>query len=566
MQAAVSKLARRQVFGTTLVCSSLGAAAYYYRDRWVPQKYAAAPSTLQPPVRRTTIFTAGDGAVIEEKHKYHPFVFKLYSIFRLWLLCFRVVPVCWYLFLSHVGLCPLTFAYEALHDMLVAMGSTYIKLGQWLASRPDIFPPDLCHALSKLFDNAPPHAWASTEAALRDGDVLRHLASIETVPLNSGSVAQVHRGILRDDVDGIPAGTAVAVKVLHPHIREQIAADIAAMRMMINAVEAVVPGAVYFDGQRALSEFSSLIQSQLDLQRECDNLLQFRYNFRDFDGVVFPAPAPSITTRDVLVETFEEGVPLHAFDHRNDPEGACLADIGCHMFLKMLFEDNFTHADLHGGNLLVRRRKERRGPWWQVPASLCSQEIVVLDPGLAVTLSPIERENFIALFGSVACGDGKLAAELMLDRSRNLRKECNREEFVKSIQSVVEIANSNDFKLSDVDFGAVLTQVLTAVRVHGGSIDGNFASIVVSVIIGEALGRSLAPDLNIFAASAPYMMRYLEGTELSGLIEQLRQKYGAASLVKNTWSIYQAPAYVGVAQARVFEIMDWVQTPVVTLA
>lgn len=448
---------------------------------------------------------------------------------------------------------------RAVVPFLTSLGPTYIKLGQWLASRPDMFPKVLCNTLKTLLDRVPAHDWRFTQQAIGIGGLEGVLSSIERSALNSGSIAQVHKAVLAQNTDGVCQGQVVVVKVLHPHIRELIAADLSALHMCVTALEAVVPSLRCLDGRRALGEFGALMQSQLDLRSECDNLLQFRYNFRDFDGVVFPQPMPSLCSSDILVETFEEGTSLHAYDARENEDGECLADIGCHMFLKMLFEDNFVHSDLHAGNLLVRKRLQRKCPWWQIPSSLCSQEIVVLDPGLVTTLSPQERENFISLFACVACGDGKLGAELMIDRKSG--PQCSdRNEFIRKMEKVFDVVGpkSNGFRLSNVDISVVLCQVLETVRSHGALIDGNFAALVVTVVVGEALGRHLAPDFNIFAASAPYMMKYLEGTELLRLVDKLQETYGATTLLADTFSLERTPAYLSVAQSRALETLDWV--------
>lgn len=452
-------------------------------------------------------------------------------------LLLHAIPLAWFALLLRFGLCTKSVVFVSIHDLFVAMGPSYIKLGQWLASRPDIFPPELCRVLSKLFDQAPPHPWSHTERVLREDGVLPHLSSIEKQPLNSGSVAQIHRGVLRDDVDGLSAGTAVAVKVLHPGIRDLILADITSMRMLIRTAECLVPSTRYFDGLTALDEFSSLIVSQLDLRRECDNLMQFRYNFRFFEGVVFPQPAPSISTAEVLVETFEDGQALQSFTAAAEHKE--LADLGCHMFLKMLFEDNFVHSDLHPGNLLVR---DRVG--FVNGDGLPAKELVVLDAGLATQLSAKERDNFISLFAAVACGDGELGATLMLDRKEGA--SCtDREGFTRAMKSIFDMVGPGTpgFRLSNVDLGAVLARIMNTVREYHTPIDGNFAALIVTVIIGEALAKKLNDDFDIFGEAVPFLMQYLRGTELSFLADKLQRHYGYVRFVQETFSPSRACRY-----------------------
>ncbi|CUG92304.1 ABC transporter, putative [Bodo saltans] len=494
-----------QLAATTVLGGSAVFIGFLFHRRHVSVNRPRAPHRITAP------FLTGEVAV----HASVPIKHQIQRFLVLWIRLMQLsIRLSWaVVVLVYSSAAAVNAAHDAMLQFLTECGPTYIKLGQWLASRPDLFSPEMCRVLAKLFDHAPAHSWDHTNKVLRDEGVLVHLASIESMPINSGSVAQVHRGVLRNDVDGIPAGTAVAVKVLHPDIHSTIAADLAIMRLGVRLLEAVVPGAVYFDFRRALDEFGALLQSQLDLRRECDNLAQFRYNFRDFSGVCFPTPAPTITTSAVLVETFEEGIPFQTFIRQGSDEG--LADIGCHMFLKMLFEDNFVHSDLHPGNVLVRKHAK-------------GSKLVVLDPGLVTVLSPVERDNFISLFAAVACGDGDLGAGLMLDRMPRGNDVLDRDKFKLEVKRIFdEVApGTAGFRLSDVDIGAVLSRLLNAVRKHHATIDGNFASLVVTVIVGEGLGRRLDANFNMFEEAAPYMIQYLEAGELKFLAAKLSEMFG----------------------------------------
>ncbi|KEG08635.1 ubiquinone biosynthesis protein [Trypanosoma grayi] len=612
--ARVQSTATRRSFwhlvGVGLVCVGAtggGGALLYYRCVWLREHQRALQlSSMRPPLRRTRPYVAGSGDAggVEVRQKSLPgVVFYGLVTVRLLLLIVCVVPVMWYAFLTYgLGLCSEQVLFAKLRDALTAMGPSYIKFGQWMATRPDFFPPALCASLEKLYDNTEPHRWAHTEKLLRrtfceaaapdakvtknatktiteaDGDGeggggeaaaagigeaqgameshhngLYYLREIETVPVNSGSIAQVHRGVLREEVDGIPAGTEVAIKVTHPYIRECISADVVVMRIFVGLLTFFVPGAAYFDLHRSLREFSSLISSQLDLRQECDNLQQFIYNFRDLPGVIFPKPLPSLCNEDVLIETFEEGQPLQELqsgaDHRD------VAERGCHMFIKMLFEDNFVHSDLHPGNLLLRTNPG--APLYAIsPSSAAAasaagaypdgkvklrHELVVLDPGLVTMLSKEERNNFIALFAAVACGDGDLGADLMLDRmpeaSPSRRRDVSREKFhadMRDIFNLVAPGNSEGFKLSNIRIGPVLGKIMNTLRENQVTIDGNFASLVLTVIVGEGLGRKLTPDFNIFAEAAPYLMALLEDSELRFLAWKLRDTYGTTALLRDS--------------------------------
>lgn len=548
----------KHLFGAGLVltgCGGLGAYVYYRRV-WLPAYYEAARRKNQrPPVRRTPLYVAGtaDGeGLLPEPRTMPTLLFYPYVAYRMLLLFVGSVPVLWYAFLTFgLKLCPRRVLYLKVRAWLASMGPSYIKLGQWMATRPDFFPPELCAVLEELYDNSESHSWANTEKTLRriylEGpskgkNALSCLAEIEKVPVNSGSIAQVHRAVLRDTVDGVPAGTTLAVKVTHPYIREQVAADVAAMRVFVRVANAIIPGFRLFNFDSSIREFSSLIRSQLNLLIECDNIERFRFNFRDFNGVFFPKPLPSLCTEDVLFETFEGGEPLQNVQCSEDNRG--VAELGCHMFLKMLFEDNFTHSDLHPGNLFLRTNSiGNTKEVYPDGKQKLEHELIVLDAGLVTTLSKEERNNFISLFAAVACGDGELAADLMIDRlPANQKGEgagIDRDKFRREMVNIFDMVSpqADGFRLSNVQLGAVLGRIMSVVRETKTPLDGNFSSLVLTVMVGEGLGRKLVPDFNIFAEAAPYMVAFLEDEELYFLANKLRQTYGAAALLRDSMEL-----------------------------
>ncbi|KAK7198940.1 ABC1 family [Novymonas esmeraldas] len=560
----VTSLSRRQVwtFGA-VTTGSCGLGAYvYYRRLYLPEHLREQQRLGMPvPTRQTPVYIAGtplgDG-LLPETRSMPKVIFLFYVAYRIALLFVGCVPVLWYGFLTYgLHLCPENVFFGKILGFLSSMGPSYIKLGQWMATRPDFFPDQMCKTLEKLYDNTEPHKWSHTERLLRSEftegpckghTALRYLSEIEKVPINSGSIAQIHRAKLRESIDGIPAGTELALKVTHPHIREQVSADLAAMRLFVSIGNKIVPGLRYFNLDASINEFSSLIRSQLNLLVEGDNLMQFKYNFRNFTGVIFPTPLMSLSTEDVLFETFEEGRPLQ--DVACSEENNDVAELGCHMFLKMLFEDNFVHSDLHPGNVLLRTNKvDGLRQYYPDGKRKLRREVVVLDAGLVTTLSKDERNNFISLFAAVACGDGELGADLMIDRLppslRDAQDPARRERFKREMKGVFDMVapGTAGFRLSQVQIGSVLGKVMDTVRENCIPLDGNFASLVLTVIVGEGLGRKLSPDFNIFAEAAPYLVAFLEDGELYFLANKLQRTYGATALLRDSVDIVR-PAKV----------------------
>ncbi|KPI86512.1 hypothetical protein ABL78_4414 [Leptomonas seymouri] len=575
----VTSLSRRQVLtfsaATTVVCG-FGGYMYYQKIFLSDFQRQELKRKMPVPVRKTRLYIAGSATgdgLLPEARTMPAVVFYVYAAYRMFLLFVRSVPVLWYGLLTFgLKLCPEKVFYVKFTAFLSSMGPSYIKLGQWMATRPDFFPDEMCATLEKLYDRTTPHSWSHTEKLLRakfkDGpykgqSALRFISEVERMPINSGSIAQIHRAKLRESIDGVPAGTELALKVTHPHIREEVSADLVAMRLFVTIGNKIIPGLRYFNLGASINEFSSLIRSQLNLQVECDNLKQFKYNFRNVNGIIFPTPLGSLSSEDVLFETFEKGQPVQEI--RASKESSDLAELGCHMFLKMLFEDNFVHSDLHPGNVLVRTNSiDGMRQYYPDGKRKLRREIIVLDAGLVTTLSKEERNNFISLFAAVACGDGELGAELMMDRLppslKNKQNHEDRERFKKEMKAVFDMVapGTHGFRLSKVQIGTVLGKVMRTVRENRIPLDGNFASLVLSVIVGEGLGRKLSPDFNIFAEAAPYLVAFLEDEELYFLASKLQSTYGATALLRDASSMVRprkASTYIEMGARKVSNVL-----------
>lgn len=486
-------------------------------------------------------------------------------------------------------------ACEALQRLLITLGPTYVKLGQWMGTRHDLFPTEICHYLSVLCDKAPTHPWEHTERELLAQKVITrqrvkvpkqqsivynrpasatagtphapppstavtattaddgfeevevevketlvdYLESVERLPINSGSVAQVHYAVLKKPIDGVPAGTRLALKVLHPNTREKIWVDVWVLRLLARGLELCYAGCRFADPMVHWYEFSSLLLSQLNFEREADNMDRFQYNFRNIPQIVFPTALRSLTNADVLVETFEIGWKMEDVVVTKK-----MADLGVRMFLKMIFEDNFLHADLHTGNLLLRRRNVTDGTFTndltEGSDSTHVNEIVVLDPGLVTTLSPYDRETVLTTFAAVACGDSDLTAEIALARSPS--NKCQDEAaFKKDIGEIFSMLAPNykdpiqwartGFRMGDIQIGDVMMATLDRMKRHHVSIDGHFASLMTALVVGEAMGKKMNPEYNMFSAAAPYLMTALDGSDLRMLVSKLRDVYGQTAVV-----------------------------------
>jgi predicted unusual protein kinase regulating ubiquinone biosynthesis (AarF/ABC1/UbiB family) len=250
---------------------------------------------------------------------------------------------------------------QLLRKTLERAGPAFIKWGQWAATRADLFPPDFCKELELLHTQAPAHDFPYTEAAIKSafGFELSDLFSdFEHLPVASGSIGQIHRGVLSGAgarLTNMNEGSVVAVKVRHPGVSESIERDFALMMATARVAE-VIPALKTLRLEESLKQFAAPLREQVDLGREGFYLHAFNYNFRKEKNVSFPVPLYPLVAPAVLVETFEQGQHISTYVARGAgaPYNSELAQVGARTMLHMMVVDNLVHSDLHPGNILVR--------------------------------------------------------------------------------------------------------------------------------------------------------------------------------------------------------------------
>lgn len=333
-------------------------------------------------------------------------------------------------------------------------GATFIKLAQWAAARRDLFPDEFCERFGKMHSAAPSHSWKDTESILDQsfGVNWRKNLEVDKHPIGTGCVAQVHKAVLTR-----PTGRRqhVAVKVVHPGLHKAVALDLALMSTVARTIEKVSPQTEWLGIKDTCEEFAFLMNSQLDMRDEAENLRKLTANFAKNPHINFPQPIEGYVKPLVLLETFEVGVPMADFIARGDGRlKRKLAKTGLAAFMQMVFLDNFAHADLHPGNVLVTGDWEDTDEQQETGNSSGGQTtvagnvavavagsvvsvaknihgtvssvftkkkgaLIFLDAGLALTLTNSDRKNFVEIFHAVCTGNGEEVAHLMLERCQS---------------------------------------------------------------------------------------------------------------------------------------------------
>ena len=438
--------------------------------------------------------------------------------------------------------------YKLIRVTMEFMGPSFIKLGQWAASRTDIFSDELCEELGKLHSNVRPHPLDYTEEKLCElfnVDEINDIFDSFTIePVGVGAIAQVHIGKFKENVESLPRGT-YAIKILHPTVREKIHRDLSIMHFWANLINRI-PTMEWLSLPVEVEQFAILMNLQLDLRIEALNLQKFRDNFRHIDQVKFPKPLIEFSNKDILFEEYIDALPMQSFlkvkSEINDiPLCQKVSNPFVNAFLKMLILDDFIHADLHPGNVMLRflrtgrhhrgkpiSTEEEQEESDRVMEELKRNEtdpdrfvtllrdtlrdytpqVCFLDVGLVTELNEANSVNFIDLFNALAVFDGYRAGELMVERSRTPETAIDKEGFAKKVDALVSEVKRQTFTLGSISIGNLLDQMLSMVRTHHVRMEGDFVSVVVAILLLEGIGRQLDPELDLFDRSVPILGEY----------------------------------------------------------
>ncbi|MCO5599358.1 hypothetical protein L7F22_053459 [Adiantum nelumboides] len=414
----------------------------------------------------------------------------------------------WILFMPAVITAPLANVFRGrlrqtwlhlVHRTLEFAGAAFIKWGQWAATRPDLFPRDLCIELTKLHANAPAHKFSYTVQTIERafGKRLNEIfVEFDERPVASGSIAQVHKATLQNSgALGKQKGPmTVAVKVRHPGVTDVIRRDFIIINWVAN-LSTLIPGLKWLRLDESVRQFAVFMLTQVDLAREAAHLSRFLYNFRSWKDVSFPRPVYPLVHPAVLVESYEQGESVQNFiglpeeSHINRK----LAHIGTHTFLKMLLVDNFIHADMHPGNILVRvkRQTKKNG---KVSRARSQPHLVFLDVGLTAELSQRDRNKLLEFFKAVALRDGRTAAQCALEFSKN--QSCpNPAAFVKELETSFAFWGSKE--ADAIHPGECMQELLEQVRRHRVNVAGNVCTVMVTIMVLEGWQRRLDPEFSI---------------------------------------------------------------------
>ncbi|MDH2925259.1 2-octaprenylphenol hydroxylase [Nicoletella semolina] len=381
---------------------------------------------------------------------------------------------------------------------LQELGPVWIKLGQMLSTRRDLFPPEFADQLALLQDAVEPF-----EGKLAREIIEKSLgSSIETwfddfdeTALASASIAQVHTA--KFNQAQAFAGQEVVLKVLRPNIEEAIFADISLMYRLAHWIPKLNVQGKRLRAVEVVREYEKTLLSELDLRKEMRNAMRLRANFEQSEMLYVPQMHTHFCHKNVIVMERIYGIPVAniAELNANGIDMKLLAERGVQVFFTQVFRDSFFHADMHPGNIFVN------------PNHPENPQYIGIDCGIVGTLNQNDKrylaESFVAFFNR----DYRKVA-LMHVESGWTPADTDIDAFEQAFREVCEPIFAKP--LSEISFGNVLLNLFNVAREFNMEVQPQLVLLQKTLLYIEGLGRQIYPQLDLWQTAKPFLQNWLD--------------------------------------------------------
>jgi ubiquinone biosynthesis protein len=369
-------------------------------------------------------------------------------------------------------------------ELCNALGATFIKIGQILSTRCDLFPPELIEPLVLLQDQVKPFAFRKVLGIVREqyGCSLEEIfVEFEEQPVSSASIASVYRARLRD-------GSQVAVKIRRPDIKRKVRDDIRLMRCLARCL-ARLPQMRLVPVVEMINELGEAIEQQIDLRIEASNNRRFRAYLAQETLVQIPVLVEEYCTEAILVMDF---IPdLVRIDELDWPEEEYHDSLltGLKALYTMIFLNGFIHCDMHPGNFFLRQ----------------GGGVVILDTGFIARFNDQDRRHFARFFLGIATNAGKDCARILYETASQKSETFDREGFDQAVVDLIKSTAGS--KAADFQVATFAFHIFDIQRRFGLRGSTNFTMAILSLLIFEGIAKQLYPHLDFQTAARSFVLR-----------------------------------------------------------
>lgn len=361
-----------------------------------------------------------------------------------------------------------------LREACEELGTTFIKLGQALATRGDLLSQTYRDELRKLQDDVPPVGDEAIESVIVEEfgaspELL--FASFDRTPVASASIGQVHAAVLID-------GREVMVKVRKPGVEHLVEADLAILCDLAQSWSDRFPVLEQYDVERLVREFGDTLRAELDYRREAANLQAFREIFAGQRGFDLPECVAEWSGERVLTLTRVSGVSADNVEAIDPRLRVSVARRIARFVLEPAFEHGLLHADPHAGNLFVT----------------ADGALAVVDFGMVARLSPQSRRHVADMLHAIDRRDAQRLADRLVDAAPPAQP-VDRAVLISDVERILNRYDQN--ATAGGAFSEALTAILELIREHRLRLPGSLAQLFKALVMSEGLLETLAPETGL---------------------------------------------------------------------
>ena len=383
---------------------------------------------------------------------------------------------------------------KRLSKSLQSMGTTFIKLGQFLATRPDIIGDELSKQLEGLQDRLPPFSLSGAKEIIKKDLGEETFNSIINLsePVAAASIAQVHKAQIDDN--GVIKD--VAIKILRPEIKETFNEEIDSLMLFAFIVESFVKKTKRLKLVEVVFLLKEITNLEMDLRFEAAAANEYAENTKNDVGFRVPQIYWNFTSENVMTLDWVDGVSIRETEHlqeKNIDTKKIASDIIQH-FLRHAVRDGFFHADMHQGNIFIDN----------------NAQIVPIDFGIMGRLDKLSK-RFLAeiLFGFIE-RDYKKVAEVHLVAGL-VPKDVPVDDLAQALRSIGEPIFGQSVK--DISGGKLLKQLFDVTEKFNMQTQPQLLMLQKTMVVVEGVARKLNPNTNIWQTSKPVLENWLKETK-----------------------------------------------------
>ena len=363
------------------------------------------------------------------------------------------------------------------------LGPTFVKLGQLLATRPDLVPEEYINEFEKLHDRVQTLPFSTIEEVLKEefgNSLYQKFSEINPEPLGSASIAQVHRARLA-------TGEDVVIKVQRPGIIQTINDDLNVLYLLADLLATYVPESRPYNPKGIVEEYFKTLELETDFIVEANNIRRFQENFRDDETIKIPTVYMDLTTERVLTMEALPGVPLSQ-DSSLNQQGMDSQEVikrGLGAYLKMVFEHGLFHGDLHAGNFFV----------------LPNNHIGLIDFGVVGRLNTRTQSAIANMLLALSKEDYDRLAYEYVDLAP-FTDRVNVDIFAKELREL--IAPYYGLTLKNVNLGKLLLRSSGIAARHHLQVPTELMMFFKSIVAVEGIGRKIQKDFDFLQYSLQF--------------------------------------------------------------